>query len=196
VAEETLVIFSSDNGPWAGYGDHAGKTPYREAKATSFDGGVRSATIMRYPGRIKAGAVSEAAMATIDLLPTIAKLCGAPLPENEIDGADVWPLIIGEKGAESPHKYYPFSTGRKLESVISGDGRWKLHLPHRFRHVVEVGTGGLDARKYSHPEIGLSLFDMKSDPFETQNVIGRHPEVAERLKGWADAHARRFYGKE
>ncbi len=195
VADNTLVIFSSDNGPWAGYGNHAGKTPYREAKATSFDGGVRSATIMRYPGKIKAGGVSEDAVCTIDLLPTIAGLCGAALPTNTIDGLDVWPLITGKKGAKNPHQYYAFSIGRNFEGVISGDGKWKLHVPHSYRHVVEAGADGFDAKTYSRPRIGPALFDMQNDAFESKDVVADFPEVADRMKKIAAGHRARFYKK-
>ena len=112
VEDNTLVIFTSDNGPWTVYGNHSGKTPYREAKGTGFDGGTRSACLMRYPGVIKAGSVSKRTFCTVDLLPTIAELTGAAEPKNTIDGKNVWDLIVGESGATNPHDYYPFSTGR------------------------------------------------------------------------------------
>jgi hypothetical protein len=127
-----LIVFSSDNGPWISYGNHAGKTPYREAKGTGFDGGTRSACIMRYPGHIKAGTASSRAFCSVDLLPVMARLAGAALPKNPIDGLDVWDLITGKPGAKNPHQYYPFCTGGTFEGVISGDGRWKLHLPHEY----------------------------------------------------------------
>jgi arylsulfatase A len=192
VEDNTLVIFTSDNGPWISYGNHAGKTPFREAKATSFDGGVRSACIMKYPGRIKAGTSSERAFCTIDILPTVAHLAGAELPGNPVDGRNVWDLIVGRKEAKNPHEYYPFSTGSTFEGVISGDGRWKLHVPHAYRTLVEPGKDGLPGR-YRQEKIGLSLFDMENDPYETTNVLDQHPEVAERLKALADRHREEFY---
>ncbi|MCX6621274.1 MAG: sulfatase-like hydrolase/transferase [Acidobacteria bacterium] len=123
VQDNTLVMMTSDNGPWTSYGNHAGKTPFREAKGTSFDGGTRSACIMRYPGRIEAGSVSARSFCTIDLLPTFAYLTGAAPPRNPIDGMNVWDLITNKPGARNPHEYYAFSTGRNFEGVISGDGR-------------------------------------------------------------------------
>ena len=190
--DNTLVIMTSDNGPWTSYGNHAGHTPFREAKGTSFDGGTRSACIMRYPGKIKAGTVSNRTMCTIDLLPTIAKLAGAKLPKNPIDGLDVWDLIIDKNGAQNPHKYYAFSTNKTFEGVISGDGRWKLHLPHSYRVVSEVGNDG-KAGKYRQENIGLSLFDMEADPLETANVIDKFPEVSARMQRFADTHKSEFY---
>ena len=192
VAGNTLVIMTSDNGPWTSYGNHAGKTPFRESKGTGFDGGTRSACIMRYPGQIKAGTVSKKAFCTIDLLPTIAKLAGAALPQNPIDGRDVWPLISGSKGATNPHEYYAFSTGAVFEGVISGDGKWKLHLPHKYRQLVTAGNDGA-AGVYRQTEIGLSLYDMEKDPYETANVLESQPAVAARMQAYAAAHRKEFY---
>jgi arylsulfatase A-like enzyme len=192
VDENTLVIFSSDNGPWVSYGNHAGKTPYREAKATGFEGGTRSACVMKFPGRIEEGTVSQKMLCTLDVLPTLAHLAGADLPENEIDGKNVWDLAVNKKGAANPHKYYPFSTGGRLEGVLSGDGRWKLHLPHGYRTLVKPGNDGKPG-KYKQARIELSLFDMEKDPFETTNVINEHPEIAAKLKGLAEEHKKRFF---
>jgi len=191
VEDNTLVIFTSDNGPWVSYGDHAGATPYREAKATGFDGGIRSACVMKFPGRIKAGTTSQKMLGTLDIMPTLARLAGAKAPDP-VDGHDVWDLITNAPGATNPHKYYPFSTGRNFEGIISGDGRWKLHLPHGYRTLVTPGKGGKPGR-YAQKRIELSLFDMVNDPYETTNVIEKHPEVAAKLKALADEHKKRFF---
>jgi len=190
--DNTLVIMTSDNGPWTSYGNHAGHTPFREAKGTSFDGGTRSACIMRYSGKIKAGTVSNRTMCTIDLLPTIAKLAGAKLPKSPIDGLDVWHLIIDKNGAQNPHRYYAFSTNKTFEGVISGDGRWKLHVPHSYRTLVYAGNDG-NPGEYRQAEIGLSLFDMEADPYEKENVLSKFPDVAKRMQGFAEEHRRQFY---
>lgn len=192
VEENTIVLFTSDNGPWTSYGNHAGKTPYREAKGTGFDGGTRSACIVRYPGRVKAGSASTRYWSTVDVLPTFAKLAGASLPANPIDGRDVWPLVSGKPGAKNPHEYYPFSTGSNFEGVVSGDGRWKLHLPHSYRVLVRAGNDGA-AGEYRQEKIGLSLFDMEKDPFETTNVLDKHPKVAASLQAMADRHREEFF---
>jgi len=190
--DNTLVVFTSDNGPWISYGNWAGKTPFREAKGTSFDGGTRSACIMRYPGKIKAGAVSHRMFSTVDLLPTIAHITGAKLPSNPIDGRNVWDLITGAPGALNPHEYYPFSTGNNFEGVMSGDGHWKLHLPHSYRTLLYAGKDGA-AGKYTQNQIELSLYDMEKDPYETTNVISKHPDIARRLEDCAARHKREFY---
>jgi arylsulfatase A-like enzyme len=195
VEDNTLVIFSSDNGPWISYGNHAGKTPYREAKGTSFDGGTRSACIMKFPFRIKPSSVSTRMFCTIDILPTLAHLAGAEPPENPIDGKNVWDIIVARPGAKNPNEYYPFSTGENFEGVISGDGKWKLHLPHEYRTLAEAGKDGM-AGKYRQEKIELSLFDMEKDPYETANVLGEQPEVAKRLRDCAEQHRQKFYANK
>jgi len=192
VEDNTLVFFSSDNGPWILYGNHAGKTPFREAKATGFDGGTRSACIVRYPGQIKAGTISKRAWCTVDMLPTMASLAGAKLPANPIDGMNVWDLITDKPGAKNPHDYYPFSTGRNFEGVISGDGHWKLHLPHSYNSLAVAGSDGRPG-KYEAKAIEISLFDMENDPYETKNVIDSHPDIAKRLQIFAEQHRSEFY---
>ena len=192
--ENTIVILTSDNGPWISYGNHAGITPFREAKGTSFDGGIRSACIMKYPAGIEAGAVSGRTFGSVDLLPTLCQMAGIPLPENEIDGENVWALITGAEGAENPHAYYAFSNGNNFEGILSGDGRWKLHLPHAYRILETEGADGIPG-KYGIARIDTALFDMLNDPLESTNVISEHAEIAEALIGIAEAHISRFYSE-
>jgi arylsulfatase A-like enzyme len=192
--KNTILILTSDNGPWVSYGNHAGLTPFREAKGTTFDGGVRSACLMKLPGKIKAGAVSERSFGSIDLLPSLCNLAGIPLPENEIDGKNVWELITGEAGAENPHRYYAFSNGRNFEGILSGDGAWKLHLPHNYRSLETAGMDG-EAGVYKQLHTDTALFHMESDPYETTNVLADHPEVASELIKLAEMHKSRFYAE-
>ena len=183
--ERTLVIFSSDNGPWLSYGDHAGTAgPLREGKGTSFDGGVREPCLMRWPGQIPPGTVCDEPAMTIDLLPTLAKLIGANLTDDRtIDGLNIWPLISGQPGAKSPHSAFYFYWDRELQAVRSG--RWKLHFPHAYRSLEgEGGRGGVPT-KYVQRKIELSLFDLGTDPGETKNVAAEHPEIVARLQALA-----------
>ena len=190
--ENTIVVFTSDNGPWVAYGNHAGKTPFREAKATSFEGGTRSACIIKYPKKLKANTTSDKLFVSIDLLPTLCNLTTADLPETEIDGKNVWDLISGKPDAKNPHEYYAFSTGKNFESVMSGDGKWKLHLNHNYRTLVEPGNDGA-AGTYKNLEMPLSLFDMEHDAYETTNVIEENPEISNTLETIAKAHKLKFY---
>lgn len=194
VADHTLVLLTSDNGPWISYGEHAGKTPFREAKGTGFDGGIRSPCLVKYPGHLQPGTRSTRAFCSIDILPTFAHLAGAALPPNPIDGKNVWDLISGSPGATNPHAFYAFSTDRTFEGVLSSDGRWKLHLPHPYRTLVEPGRNG-QAGKYRVDQIELSLFDLEHDPHETRNVIDQFPDVANRLRALAESHYNAFYAE-
>jgi arylsulfatase len=184
LVEDTLVIFISDNGPWLSYGDHAGSAfPLREGKGTSWEGGVRVPCIMRWPQRIAAGTVCQQALMTIDLFPTIAGLIGAELPEHPIDGLDVWPLMAGQEGAANPHDFYFVYYNRNdLQAVLSGDGRWKLILPHTYRTLAGQ-PGGIagHAAKYSSASAGLELYDLHENLTETMNVADQHPEVVAQL---------------
>jgi arylsulfatase A len=200
----TIVIFTSDNGPWKSYGNHSGHTPFggpwdeppcRDAKGTSFEGGIRSPCLIKFPAEIQPGSVSGSIFSTVDLLPSLAALTGADLPSNEIDGENVWPVITGEDGAVNPHAYYPFSTGNRFEGVISGDGKWKLHLPHHYRVITEIGNDGAGGT-YIQEEIGLSLFDLENDSDEKNNVIDSYPQIAAGLLEHAEAHRELFYPEQ
>jgi len=180
--KNTMVMFCSDNGPWLSYGDHAGSArPLREGKGTSFDGGQREPTLMWWPGRIPAGAVCDEPASTMDVLPTIAHLAGAKLPERKIDGKDIWPLMSGRDGAKSPHEAFFYYRGWALEAVRSG--KWKLHFPHGYRTLAgrQGGTAGIPV-KYEQGKIKLSLFDLENDIGEQHNVADQHPEVVEKLQ--------------
>lgn len=183
--DHTLVIYTSDNGPWLLYGDHAGSAgPLREGKATSFDGGVRVPCLMRWPGKIPAGTVQRELAATIDVFPTLAKLIGAPLPDDRIiDGKDIWPLVTSQAGAKSPHEAYFIYWGLELQAVRSG--KWKLHFPHTYPKPSPAGGSGQPG-KYAQQKIGLELFDLEADVGESKNVADGHPEVVKRLQDLAD----------
>ena len=179
--DNTLVIFSSDNGPWLSYGDHAGSAGVlREGKATTFEGGVRVPALFRWPGKLPAGAVTREPAMTIDVLPTMAGLIGAELPANHIlDGRDIWPLVGARAGAKSPHDALYFYWNRQLQAVRAG--RWKLHFPHAYTAITDPRAAGGVPGKYRQDRIELSLYDLEADPGETKNVAGQHPEVVERL---------------
>jgi arylsulfatase A len=184
--DDTLVIFTTDNGPWLSYGNHAGSArPLREGKGTTWEGGVRVPCIMRWPGRIPAGSVCREPAMTIDIFPTIARLIDGCLPHHTIDGQDIWPLISGVPGAKSPHEVlYFYYHQNDLEALRSG--HWKLALPHTYRSLTgEPGRDGTP-RGYSYPSCELELYDLESDVGEQHNVIAQHPDVVERLQAFAE----------
>ena len=178
--DSTLVIFTSDNGPWMSYGNHGGSPgPFRESKGTSFEGGVRVPFIARMPGRIPKGLESRLPAMTIDLLPTVAALAGVPLPPDRIiDGRDIWPVLSGQKNAPAPHDALYFYWGQELHAVRSGD--WKLHLPHPYQSLEAAGNDGAPG-KYVRKELELSLFNLAADPAEAKNVAAAQPDVVQQL---------------
>ena len=159
VDKNTLVIYTSDNGPWLSKKHHGGSAlPLRDGKFTTYEGGMREPCIMRWPGKIPAGKVCSEVCGTIDVLPTFAKLAGASLPSDRIiDGRNIWPLMAGKSGAKSPHEAYFYYRGTNLEAVRSG--KWKLR---RNKKKVE-------------------LFDLDSDVGEKNNLAEEHPAIVERL---------------
>ncbi len=177
---DTLVIFASDNGPWLSYGDHAGSAgPLREGKGTAFEGGVRVPFLARWPGRIPAGSVVREPAMTIDVLPTLARIVGAPLPERPIDGKDVSALLFAEGGARSPHDVLLFYYDRGLRALRSG--RFKLVLPHRSQTLEgRPGSGGTPG-PYKQVDVPQALYDLVADVGETTDVSAAHPDVVERL---------------
>ncbi|MDB4809685.1 sulfatase [bacterium] len=187
IAEDTLLIFTSDNGPWLSYGTHGGQaTPLREGKGTMFEGGYREPTVMWWKGKVPGGTTCDQLCSTIDILPTVAKLIDADLPANRIDGKDIRPLLFGETGAKSPHEsYYCYYGGGQLQAVRNN--RFKLVFPHVYRTLdgKEGGKGGLPER-YQQRKIELSLFDLEQDRSESTNVIDQHPEVVEMLQAAAE----------
>jgi arylsulfatase len=190
VEENTWVIYTSDNGPWLSYGNHAGSAgPLREGKGTCWEGGTREPTLMRWPGKISAATTNEEMLMTIDLFPTFAKLIGAELPRHEIDGLDVWPLISGQKGAANPHEGYAFYYEQnQLQAVVSADGRWKLQLPHTYR-TLGGRPGGRDGipAKYENRKLEVAeLYDLQNDIGEQTNIADKHPDVVKRLEAFAE----------
>ena len=178
IEDNTLVIFSSDNGPWLIKGSHGGSAlPLFEGKMTSFEGGQRVPTIIKWPSKIPAGTVCKEIACTMDLLPTIAKISGAKLPTVlPLDGKEILDLMTGKEGAKSPHEYYFYAKGN---AVRSGD--WKYHRVELFK----VKATKRDTK-------GPSLYNLKDDIGESKNLIKQYPEIAERLKKALDEHKTRI----
>ena len=184
--KDTLVVFTSDNGPWLSYGDHAGSSgPLREGKGTMFDGGCRESTLMWWPGTIPAGSVCSTPAMTIDILPTVAELIGAQLPDHKIDGKSIVNLVTG-KNDKSPQEAYYFYYGQQLQAIRMG--KWKLHFPHGYRTMAgrPGGTGGIPT-KYSQAKIGLSLFNLEEDIGESTDVKAKHPKVVSKMQALGQA---------
>ncbi|RIW15254.1 arylsulfatase [Algoriphagus lacus] len=184
--ENTLIIFTSDNGPWLSYGGHAGsKGNLREGKGTSWEGGIRVPAIFIWPGKIPAGIIQDQAAMTIDVLPTLAKVTGSQLPQLKIDGSDIWPLVMGEKADLKP--YFAYYNRNELQAVIYG--KWKLVFPHTYRTIppgTDVRNDGIPVKYLNVQLEKASLFDLSKDPGETTDVSAQNPGVLAQLNGFAN----------
>lgn len=185
IDENTVVLFTSDNGPWLSYGNHAGSTgPLREGKGTAWEGGQRVPCIARWPERIPAGGVCHEPAMHIDVLPTIAALLNADLPAHGVDGKDIAPLFTEPKSSKSPHEAYYLYYGNTLCFVRSGD--WTLALPHQYRSLKgEPGNDGIPG-PYQQLKTKIALYDLKTDVGQRNDVSAEHPDVTARLKNMAD----------
>jgi arylsulfatase A len=181
VDDNTLVLFSSDNGPWLSYGNHAGNAgPLREGKGTTWDGGHLEPTLARWPGKIPPGTVCRELTGTIDVLPTFAKLAGGQSPGDRIiDGRDIWALLAAQPNAKTPHEAFYYYWAFGLEAVRSGP--WKLHLPHEYRSLA--GEGGKDGSPGPYKTVNTeqALYNLSEDVGEQHNVAVKNPAVVEKL---------------
>ena len=181
----TLVIFTSDNGPWLVYGDHAGSSGgLREGKGTAFEGGVRVPFIAKWPGHIPSNTTCSSFAGLIDLLPTVAELTNTKTLPNPIDGKSMLPLLLGKSKQDVRDVHYYFQIN-ELQAVRKG--KWKLHFPHNYEHVSQPGADGVRGKTTSM-NIGLSLFDLKADPAETTDVSAAHPEIVTELKSLGEKY--------
>ncbi|MDC0066319.1 sulfatase [Verrucomicrobia bacterium] len=160
--ENTLVIYTSDNGPWKLKEGRGGSAhPLRGYKFQTYEGGMRVPCIMRWKGKIPSGTVCDEIGATIDLLPTFANLAGAKIPDDRIiDGKNIWSIISGEKGARSPHEIYYYYKGNRLESARQG--KWKVRRSGKKSQSVE-------------------LYDLDNDIAESKNLSQKNPELIETI---------------
>ncbi|KAA5544636.1 sulfatase [Roseiconus nitratireducens] len=201
--EQTLVIFTSDNGPW--YGGSTGGL--RGMKGRTWEGGIRVPMIARLPGVIPAGIESDQIAGTIDLLPTICKLVGVEPPQDRvIDGRDITNLLC-QKNSPSPHEAIFSMQGKQLATIRSG--KWKLHVrnpgPPRFHQLTDAQLASWidprapdgvtilapyeQAQPTQHPGLisgadpkAMMLFDLEHDPGEQRDVADENPDVVKRLR--------------
>ena len=179
--KNTLVIFTSDNGPWLPFGNHAGSSGgFREGKLTTWEGGQREPAIIRWPGIVPAGSVNNELACTIDLLPTFAAITGAALPNKKIDGINILPLLQGKDVSPRKNLYYYYNKN-SLQGVRKGP--WKLVLPHIYGSFEGELPGNDGYQGGKHPDTtGLALYDLRRDPGERYDVKGQNPEVVRDLQ--------------
>lgn len=181
--QNTLVIFTSDNGPWLAYGNHAGSSgSLREGKGTAWEGGQREPFIARWPGQIPAGEIVDTPLFAIDLLPTIAEITGSELPPLKIDGIGSLSLLKGES-AVSPHEafYYYYKTN-ELHAIRYDD--WKMVFPHNYRSMKgqKMGEDGLPGN-YTHLDITKpELYNLVENRSEQTNVYDEYPSMVAKFE--------------
>ena len=184
--EDTMVIFTSDNGPWLAYGNHAGSaTPYREGKGTAWEGGQREPFVMKYPRKIPTGTLVHTPVMGIDIMPTVAALTGGKLPNHPIDGKDVMQVLSGESQKSPQEAYFFYYRVNELFGVRYGD--WKMYFPHRYRTMAgqPQGADGLPGQYDFIDMKEIELYHLPTDEAERTNVAQFHPEVVNKIQSLA-----------
>ena len=188
LTKNTLIIFTSDNGPWLTFGNHAGSSGgLREGKGSAWDGGVKVPCIMSYPGVIAPGTVCNNLAATMDVLPTIAALTKSSLPKNKIDGVTILSLLKQEPEANPRDHFVYYYDNNSLKAVRQG--KWKLVFPHQSQtyKATDMGKDGFPG-KYASVPVPMALYDLSSDPGETLDVAKHNPTVVAALTSIADTY--------
>ena len=209
LTNNTLIIFTNDNGPFLSYGTHAGQSGVlRGGKLTTFEGGVRVPMVARWPGTIPAGRTCITPIISIDLLPTFCHLAEAPLPHKPIDGMNITEVLQGSANTVNRQTGLVFYAGSELQALR--DGKWKIHFPHKYlvingetrtdgkpagfgrlapQSISNSGIEGIASRHgYVVRELPLSLYDLSTDISESKNVASDHPEIIEKLSALADRY--------
>ena len=181
IDKNTLLVFTTDNGPWLNFGNHAGSTGgLREGKGTSFEGGQRVPTAMMWPNVIPKGKIVNQIASTIDLLPTITHIVNGNLPKHTIDGVNILSLLEGKD--DNPRDHFLYYYGNNNLEAVRKDN-WKLVLPHKSRSYKGVlpGNDGHPG-KYNSIQTGLELYNLRRDPGEEYNVIDLYPEIVKEIQ--------------
>ena len=185
--ENTIFIFTTDNGPWLNYGNHAGSSGgLREGKTTSWEGGQRVPCIVKWPGQIEKGMVCNQLASSIDLFPTLASIVDGNLPEHKIDGVNIIDLWKGNFNAKPRKELYYYYGKNNLNAVRTGN--WKLVFPHTYQsyEAIVPKNDGYGGRRIRTQVDSLELYNLMRDPGERYNVIELYPEIVEELLAVGD----------
>jgi arylsulfatase len=188
LTKNTLIIFTSDNGPWLTFGNHAGSTGgLREGKGSAWDGGVKVPCIMSYPGVIAPGSICNNLATTMDVLPTIVGLTKTQLPANTIDGVDILSLLTQKPNANPRDHFVYYYDNNSLKAVRQGV--WKLVFAHQSQtyKATDMGKDGFSG-KYASVAVPMALYDLSTDPGETLDVAKLNPSVVAALTAIADTY--------
>lgn len=196
LADQTLIIFTSDNGPWINFGNHAGSSGgLREGKGTSYEGGQRVPCIMKWPGQIPQGTICNRIASTIDILPTLAAIAGCSLPKAKIDGVNILPLLMGNKNVNPRDTFLYYYRRNSLEAVRKGN--WKLVFSHPGRTYVgfQPGKDGMPGEVNNNFPFSGGLYDLRRDPGERYDVSESYPDIVRELEAIAN-EARKDLGDD
>ena len=186
LSDNTIFVFTSDNGPWLSYGDHSGSSGiFREGKGTTWEGGVRVPSIIKFPNGLRPSIIDEPVMA-IDWMPTFANITKSKLSQNKIDGKDIWPLLSGELN-QTPHKeLYFYYRVNELHSIRMDE--WKIQFSRTYRSLNgrEGGKNGIPVKYDMNVIKNNELYNLKDDPEEKINVYDKFPEIAKKMEKLAD----------
>ena len=186
LSDNTIFVFTSDNGPWLSYGNHSGSSGiYREGKGTTWEGGVRVPSIIKFPNGLKPSEIDEPIMA-IDWMPTFANITRSKLSQNKIDGKDIWPLLSGEVN-QSPHKkLYFYYRVNELHSIRMND--WKIQFSRTYRSLngKKGGKDGIPVKYEMNLIDKNELYNLKDDPQERIDVYDKFPEIAKKMEELAE----------
>ena len=186
LSQNTLVIFTSDNGPWLTFGNHAGSSGgLREGKGSAWEGGVRVPCIVSLPGVIPAGTIANQLATTMDILPTLAALIDAPLPVQKIDGVNILPLLQQVTDTSPRDHFVYYYDANSLKAIRQG--KWKLVFPHTSQTYLNTqrGNDGFPG-VYKSMQVPLALYDLSTDPDELVDLAPSHPTIVASLTALAD----------
>jgi arylsulfatase len=170
--DNTLVMFASDNGPWW----QGSQGRLRGRKGETYEGGMREPLIARFPGMIPAGTVSDGMATTLDLMPTLARLCNAPLPANPLDGVDIWPLLTGTQDEVDRDVFLYFDD---VHIQCARLGRWKLHVS---RYNIRAWSPAPAVGRMNLPLPKPELYDLSTDPQEAYDCASSHPDIVADMR--------------
>lgn len=186
VSKNTILIVTSDNGPWLSFGNHAGSSGgLREGKGTAWDGGTRVPCFIRWPGKVAAGSICNQLLTHMDLLPTIIAATNAPMPKQKIDGLNFLSLLTGKSNNTPREVFYVYYDVNNLKLIRYK--HWELVLPHKSQ-AYSQGSPGKDGKPGPTPvaEVPMALYDLRHDPGTVYDVQKQYPEIVEQILKYAE----------
>ena len=181
ILHNTLIIFTSDNGPWLSYGNHGGSAgKLRGGKFDVFEGGFRVPCIMSFPKVIPKGKVNHDLITSLDILPTLCQITGTPLPQKKIDGINVLPALKGKRmNTALDNRYFYYFSDEKISAIRKG--HWKYMIPIKYKSVSIAGKDGKNGKSEAYQQ-SEALYHLERDISESTNVIIDYPEIANELR--------------